>query len=397
MTSYFSPKRSISAGIDIGSSKVCCWIVKNDNIIGIGQSASRGFFSGQITDLMALEEDISKALIEAERGAGIRVNDAILTFNSSVFQSRQVEIEISTSDGVVSPSDIAKISASAYSKSKLSYPIHIIPVEYMVDGQRRIKNPVGMIGKNLSGMVHVVTISTTTLKSILSCLKKCQVNVRDIISSGYSSALACLVEDEKELGSTVIDIGAGGTTIASFIEKKLVFLDFVPLGGKHITQDIARGMDSPIDCSERLKILYGAAVPSQNDYKEMLSVQVLGDTNSVSVARSFLINIIQARSDEIFYFARKRIEKIEPLYAFASNRVVITGGASKLPGIKEQASRILEKPVRTARPIHPTLRIGEEFSSIVGIFSYDKLSEGVDSNNRNSFFASISSWLKKKI
>ncbi|WP_236865403.1 cell division protein FtsA [Candidatus Hydrogenosomobacter endosymbioticus] len=405
---FSSIRRHTVAAVDIGSSKVCCWIANIDDkfrIFGSGRSLSRGFSCGRIVDIPSMEADIALAVDSAESAAKTRIHEVVLSINFCDIASRYSSVRSKIQDGIVKTGDVSKIIEQAMSQAKNHSTLHVLATEFSVDDQRNVKNPVGMIGNTLYGNIHTVHCSLQMLSSVYACFNRRHISIKDVAASGYCAGLACTVNDEQDLGITVIDIGHSSTTVTSFFEKNIVFCGFVPIGGSHITQDIARGLDTSIAHAERLKILYGAAIPSQDDHKEVLSVETLGDSDdqTSTVSRSFLINVIQARTHEILSYSKAQLEKASSICRFAASRIALTGGTSRLPGIREQAIRILESPVRIAKPLYiedaPSL--GGEFSAIAGALmyakspSFQKTYMGVHTSKNP--FSSLSSLLKRNL
>ena len=265
----------ILAGIDIGSTKLCCWIsLPEENgifkIIGSSCAQTKGFFGGHITDIQNLEAIFYPVLNEAEKCAGTKISDIFLTFSAPFFKSKYHTINLCIPDEIISEQNLSEISSSPVLKLPQYYPLHIIPLEFQVDSQKKIKNPIKMAGNTLSSKVHVIYAPEITIKTFIASFRRCNVNVKEIIPAGFSSSLSCLVPDEKTMGSTLIDIGAGTTSISIFVENRLTFIFSLPIGSAHITQDIARGLETPMDHAERLKILYGSALSGPEDYREMI-------------------------------------------------------------------------------------------------------------------------------
>lgn len=402
----------IVAGIDIGSAKICCWIAEineggSHNILGTSYVSSEGMSSGKITDISALEENLSSAIDEAEKEAGISVRDVFVSVKTPCFGTSRMTAEINLSDTPISDYDVERLMRNDCLKREGYEAIHVVPLSFCVDRKTQVENPRGMSGKVLSGDFFVMHAPHTFLKGIFTCFFRCQVGVRRIMCSGYSAALACLVPDEQELGSSVIDIGADGTSITSFAEGKCVSSHLIPLGSRHITRDVARGLDTPLAHAERLKILYGSALPLPNDYKELVPVIPLGDLESgeiSQIARSFLINVIQARTEEILISVKRKLIEISSQNRFAIQRIVITGGGSLLPGIRELAQRILGAQIRMGHPVlvdDVRLKRGD-LSSVSGLFVYaSQMPKFLSSRGGLCYlvntFSTFSSWLRKKL
>jgi cell division protein FtsA len=230
--------------------------------------------------------------------------------------------------------------------------LHAIPVSYAIDNARGIRDPRGMYGDRLGVELHLVTAGAGAVRNLRTCIRRCHLDVEGFIAAAYAAGLASLVPDEMELGATVIDMGAGTTSIAVFIEGKMVFTDTLPVGGAHVTKDIASGLTTPLTHAERMKTLYGSALPDIADERELIDVPQIGEDNSEHpnhVPKSLLTGIIQPRIEEIFELVRSRLEA-GGFDRIAGRRVVLTGGASQLQGVRDLAQLVLDKQVRLARP-----------------------------------------------
>jgi cell division protein FtsA len=210
-----------------------------------------------------------------------------------------------------------------------------------------------MFGERLGVDMHVVTAAAGAVRNLTSCVARCHLDIRALVVSPYAAGLAALVDDERDLGVTVIDMGGGTTTIAVFFDGNLVFTDSVPVGGGHVTNDIARGLSTPIAHAERMKTLYGSAISSLSDEREMISVPQVGeedDGQANHVPKSLLVGIIAPRLEETFELVRNRLES-SGFDKIVGRRIVLTGGACQLPGTRELAALILDKQIRVGRPL----------------------------------------------
>lgn len=254
--------------------------------------------------------------------------------------------------------------------------IHTIPVGYRIDGQDGIRDPRGMVGQQLDVGIHMVTADLGPLQNIASCIERSHLDIVALGSSPYAAGLACLVEDEMDLGCTVIDMGAGVTSFAVFQGGAMIYSDAIPAGGAHVTNDIAKGLTCSNADAERLKTLYGSAMVTSGDESELIEVPQLGETDRHApnhIPRSLLIGIIQPRPEENFEIVRGRIR--DPgVSHMVGRRVVLTGGGSQMPGIRELAQSILDKQVRLGRPLRlsslPDGVSGPAFATTAGLLTY---------------------------
>ena len=357
------PKKAAHGGViaalDVGTTKVCCFIARADDpgaikIIGVGHQSSQGVRGGTIIDMEDAEAAIGNAVHAAEQMAGVTIRDVFVNISGGHPTSQMLGVEVAVLDQEVTEVDLRRALAQGRAQHRIpeNEVIHAIPVSYSLDGNRGIKDPRGMFGDRLGVQLHVVTAHSGPLRNLQTCVARSHLDIEGMAVSPYASGLACLVEDELDLGVTCIDMGGGTTTIAVFSEGNLVYTDCVSVGGSHVTNDIARGLTTPVGHAERMKILYGNAMSSSSDAREMIDVPLVGEDDRLQanqVPRSLLIGIIQPRLEEIFELVRSRLEQGGMAKA-AGRRVVLTGGAAQLPGTRELAQLVLDKQVRIGRP-----------------------------------------------
>jgi len=357
-----SPRAASSlpvAAVDVGTTKVCCFIARPEGdqprVIGIGHQISRGVKNGAIVDIEAASHSIATAVNAAEQMAGEQIEEVVVNLSGGIGPSRLVKAEIAVNGREITDSDMRRVLELGY---RLKEPadrtvIHSVPVGFSIDGSRGIRDPRGMFGQKLGVNVNVVTAASTGLRNLASCIGRCHLEIAGLVVSPYAAGLAALVDDESELGVTVIDMGGGATTIAVFFDGNLVFTDGVPVGGGHVTNDIARGLSTPIADAERMKTLHGSAIASPADEREMISVPQVGeddDGQATNVPKSLLVGIIAPRIEETFELARDRLES-SGFDKIVGRQIVLTGGASQLPGVRELAGIILDKKIRIGRPL----------------------------------------------
>ncbi|MEC9454569.1 MAG: cell division protein FtsA, partial [Pseudomonadota bacterium] len=231
--------------------------------------------------------------------------------------------------------------------------VHAVSTAYDLDGSRGIRDPKGMFGDQLRVQLHMVSVAHGAFRNLLSCISRCDLDLEAPVISAYASGLACLVEDEKDLGVTIIDMGCGGTGLASFSGGEFTWTATVPLGGAHVTNDIAHGLTTPVANAEHMKRLYASAIGGPADSREMIEVPQLGEPELLSarqIPRSLLTGIVRPRLEETFELVRDYIDS-SGVAGASSRRIVLTGGASQLQGVGDLASEILEKQVRLAQPL----------------------------------------------
>jgi cell division protein FtsA len=323
-------------------------------VIGVGHQVSKGIKNGNIVDMVAVEDSIRTTVEAAEQMAGENVRDVVLCVSGGVPKSKLISFDVAISGHEISDVDLKRALDPTWLYSQQvddRQIIHTVPVAYSIDGNPGVKDPRGMYGEKLGVNMHVITASAGALRNITACVNRCHLDVESQVVAPYAAGLACLVEDEKELGVISIDMGGGTTDISVFFDGEVVYTDSVPLGGNHVTNDIARGLSTPVAYAERMKTLYGSAVPSPSDDQEVIKVPLVGeeDDGENQISRSMLVGIIRPRIEEIYELVR---EKLEPtgFEKAGARRVVLTGGASQLTGVRELAAEMMDKQVRLGRP-----------------------------------------------
>jgi len=371
------------ATLDVGTTKVACFIARAADdgalkVLGIGHHWSRGIRNGAVVDMEGAEASIRAAVEAAEQMADERVQGVVVNLSGGQPASTAVTVEVSIHGHEIGESDIRRILdlARDHTATEDRELIHAIPVGYTVDGNDGVRDPRGMFGARLAVTVHQVAAATGPARNLATVVQRCHLDIETRVVAAYASGLACLVDDEKDLGVTCIDMGGGTTTIAVFEGGHLVHTDSIPLGGMHVTNDIARGLSTPLAQAERLKTLYGSAVSTPSDDREILKVPLVGedeDGAANQVPRSTLVHIVRPRLEETFELVRGQIEAAG-FDRMASRRVVLTGGASQLQGVRELAALVLDKQVRLGRPagFHglPESTSGPAFATCAGLLRY---------------------------
>jgi len=376
------PRGSLLAGIDIGSTKVCCFIGRVDGaeprILGIGHQVSRGLKGGSIVNLDEVSNSIRSAVHAAEEMADETIERAVVSLTAGFGPSRMVKAEIGIGGREISDGDMRHVLERGYAmrESGDRQVIHSFPVGFSIDDSRGIRDPRGMIGSRLGVNMHLVAAGGAAVRNHSSAVARAMLEVDTFVVSPYAAGLACLVEDEMNLGVTVIDMGGGTTTIGVFVGGNLVFADTVPVGGGHVTNDIARGLSTPLAHAERMKALFGSAIASTLDEREMIAVPQIGeeeDGHANHVPKSMLVRIIAPRIEETFEMVRNRLEA-GGSDKIAGRRVVLTGGACQLHGARELAGLILDKQVRIGRPLRvrglAESTHGPAFSTAAGLLHF---------------------------
>jgi len=384
------PRTGMVAALDVGTTKVCCLIArpqmergddgaKRPRIVGVGHQVSQGLRNGAVIDLDEAETSIRAVVEAAEQMAGENIDKVVVNLSGGKQRSRLIAYEIAISGHEIGDADIRRVldpANLAGEKPEDREFIHTIPVGYTVDGNRGVIDPRGMFGERLGVNTHIITALRGPLRNLETAVSRCHLGIEDTVVSAYASALGCLTEDEKKMGVTCLDMGGGTTSAAVFFDGELVHTDTVPLGSTHVTNDIARGLVTPLVHAERMKTLYGNVLPSTNDDRQIIQVPAMGDEAAVdgnSVPRSMLVGIVRPRIEETFELMRDRLRE-SGFDKVAGRGMVLTGGASQLAGIQEIASRILDKQIRLGRPLPmdgmPEAATGPTFATCIGLLRY---------------------------
>ena len=404
----------IIVGLDIGSGKVCTVVgeLGEDDqieIIGIGTAPSLGIRKGVIIDLDQAIQSVKESIVNAERMAGIRINSAFVSIAGSHITSVNSKgvIAISGESPEITESDIEKVieAAKAGIVSSEKELIHTLSREFIVDGQSGISDPLGMSGARLECKVHIITGSITAVQNLIKCVEEARLDIEEIIFGTLASSNAILSNAEKELGILLIDIGAGTTEIAIFVEGGLAYSAVLPVGGVQITNDLAVGLRTSIEEAEKIKISYGSAVENSASPEKLIEISGTNGKEKHNVSKKFLVEIIEPRVSEIFNFVGMEVKK-SGCYNMIPGGIVITGGSSLLPGISEVAEQVLNLPSRLGRP-HYEGELADmindpSYSEAIGLLSFatEKYSIGrsFQSTKRKigvkNIFTRIISWLK---
>ncbi|HEX3413557.1 MAG TPA: cell division protein FtsA [Stellaceae bacterium] len=352
------PRGTLITALDIGTTKICCFIARVEDdrprVLGIGHQISRGVRNGRIVDLEATGTSVLNAVHAAEEMAGETIQRVVVNLSGGFSASRIIKAEIGITGREITDAEMRRALEHGYVMREPGdrQIIHSVPVGFSVDDSRGIRDPRGMLGERLGVNMHVVTASAASVRNHTAAVGRSHLEVEALVVSPYASGLSCLVEDEIGLGVTVIDMGGGTTTIGVFFDGNLIFADYIPVGGMHVTNDIARGLSTGIAHAERMKTLFGTAISASTDEREMIAVSQIGEEDEGHVnhvPKSLLVGIIAPRIEETFELVRNRLEA-SGFDKVAGRRVVLTGGACQLHGAREFAGLILDKQVRMGRP-----------------------------------------------
>jgi cell division protein FtsA len=354
-----NPRAGPFGVLDIGSTKIACLIGRTESdgtlrALGSGFTRSRGVRGGGITDLDEAERAIRAAVALAEEMADYRLRSVTVNLSCGQPESRLFNVQWPVGGRQVSEADVRRVITEGRARAVTDGReiIHSLPVSFAVDETTGVADPRGHHCDQLSSRLHLVDALSTALRNLGAAVGRCDLEISEVVSAPFASGLSCLVDDERDLGATVIDMGGGTTSLAVFGEGQLLHTAQVPVGGLHVTRDIAGVLSTPIDNAERLKTLYGNAHASPDDDREILAVQQIGeeDHQFAKIPRSMVVGIIKPRLEETFEMIRDRLDGAG-LGRAAGSRVVLAGGASQLVGVRDLAARVLNRPVRLGRPV----------------------------------------------
>ncbi|HXW40319.1 MAG TPA: cell division protein FtsA [Xanthobacteraceae bacterium] len=423
-----SPRRSaLVAALDVGSSKVVCLIARLRphgpqqvltrrshaiEIVGFGHTGARGMKAGSVVNLAQAEEAIRQAVDAAERMAAVEIESVVLSLSAGRLASELFAADVDLVGSSVSEGDIARVLAagSRHSLRDGRAVLHSLPVGYSIDGVDGIRDPRGMLGSRFGVDMHVATTDIAAARNLMLAVERCHLDVEAMVASPYVAALAVLADDEADLGSAVVDMGAGTTTIAVFLNGRLIHLEGFALGGHHVTMDIARGLNARVADAERIKTLYGTVLGGGSDERDMVTVPPLSEDErdqAQFVPRAALVGIVKPRVEEILEMIRDRLAA-SPIAAERRGHVILTGGASQLTGLPDLASRILGRPARIGRPLGiagvPDAAKGPAFAVAAGLLVYPQAAhlEHFDARRKRQlmtgtggYFARVGRWLRE--
>jgi cell division protein FtsA len=368
--------------LDIGTTKVVCIIGRTESdgssrVLGFGWQRGRGVRGGSIIDIDEAERAIRAAVGQAENEADVRLRAVTVNLSCGQPESRLFNVQWPVGGRAVTEADIRRVvlEGRARAVSEGREIIHSLPLTFVADGAEGVQDPRGLHCEILSARLHVLDALRTALLTLGACVARCDLDIAELVSAPMAAGIATLVEDERQLGATVLDMGGGTTGMAVFAEGQLLHTAQLPIGGTHVTNDIARVLSTPVAHAERLKTLYGSAQASPDDEREMLPVPLVGEDEAqfAKVPRSMVVNIIKPRLEETFEMVKERLDG-SGLGRVAGSRVVLTGGASQLSGVREMAARILGRQVRPGKPAPlrglPDSASGPAFATAAGLLAW---------------------------
>jgi len=347
---------NLYTGIDVGTTKICTLVAQeledgSLQIIGVGIEPSRGLRRGVVVNVEEAARAIAASVDKAQRTAGYEIASAVISLAGAQVSSINSRGVVGVAGEIIAQEDVARASEAARA---IAVPydrqiVHVLPRGFVVDGQEGIRNPVGMHGFRLEMETHIITASSTALRNLAQCVQICGVEVEGFVLNPIASAEAVLRDTERDMGVGVVDIGGGTTDLALYHEGTVSHTAVLPVGGNHVTADIAHGLRMPAEVAESIKLAHGHSLAPEITPGESFMVRLFGEEAPVQVLRSDLVSIIQPRMEEIFSMVLQEIERVGMLNYLPAG-VVLTGGASLLPGVRSLASQTLGLPVRVAGP-----------------------------------------------
>ena len=403
---------NIICGLDIGTSNTRAVIAQirfdqeKPQVLGVGQTLSFGLRRGIVVDIAETANSIKQAIEEAEKAANVSIESALVNIGGNHITCRFSKgvVAVSRADGEISEEDKDRAIKAA---KTIQIPqnrelLHVIPRHFTVDEEKFIKDPVGMSGVRLEADTLLIEGSTPFIKNLTKSLHEAEIGIDNLVLSNLASAKAVLSKRQKELGVLVLDFGGGTTGFTVFEEGDIVHACVLPIGGSHITNDLAIGLRTSVDVAEKLKTEYGSALPEEVGKKEIIDLAKLGGEEE-EVSRKYVAEIIQARLGEIFDLANRELKRIDRQGLLPAG-VILVGGGAKIPGVAEMAKQELKLPTQIGFPVNIEgilNRIDDPaFSTVIGLVLWGIKGSGFKAPRSRGFsgfgsgVSKIQRWLK---
>ena len=404
--------KKLIVGLDIGTSKVVAIVgeISLDGdleIVGIGSSPSKGMKKGVVVNIESTVQSIQRAAEEAELMAGCQIHSVYVGIAGSHIRSLNSHGIVAIKDKEVYRADLERVidAAQAVAIPADQKILHILPQEYVIDDQGGIKEPLGMSGVRLEAKVHLVTCAVNAAQNIEKCIRRCGLEVEEIILEQLASSYSVLTDDERELGVCMVDIGGGTTDIAIFTEGSIRHTGVIPIAGDQVTNDIAMALRTPTQHAEEIKIKYACALTQLAGPDETIKVPSVGDRPPRDLSRQSLAEVVEPRYDELFTLVQAELRR-SGYEDMVPAGVVLTGGTSKMEGVVELAEEIFHMPVRvgypqTVRGLNDIVR-NPIYATSVGLLQYGmehrndggKTSSAKSSGTSESFWSRVKAWLQ---
>lgn len=414
-SSGWTTRNRIIGLLDVGSSKVACLVAApvrsaapgRHRILALAQHASRGMRAGVVTDLEEAEHSVRAAVAEAERQAGVELDEVAVAIACGRLTSSVFTANADVETGVVSDDDISRLmgGARAYAERDGRSLVHMNRIALRVDGAPGGADPRGMAAERISAAIHAVTADEAPIRNLLAVVERARLTPAGVAIAPFLSALVATTPEERRIGVTCIDIGGGTTKLATFADGGLINVDVIPVGGNHITVDIARALQTPLAEAERIKALYGTLAVAPSDAHELVSYPLAGEEEGASseTTRAELAAIVRDRVTALAGLVSERLQRSGAL-AFAGDRVVLTGGVSQLPGIAGFLAGVMGQPVRVSPPQPlagwPEGECGPAFSTVAGLLLAVEQGGGVMTCRRREtraagYLGRVGAWIRE--
>lgn len=375
----------IVVGIDIGTTKICTLLARLEGesdmrILGVGIEPAQGIKKGTVVDIGAASQSISRSIEKAQRTSGLEITSALVSLAGSHVSAMNSRGVVGINGGVITEDDVYRAldAAQAVAMPHNREIIHVIQRGFTVDGQDGIQTPVGFSGFRLEVEAHIITAASATVENLRQCVQSCGVDVLAFVLNPLASAEVVLNKTEREMGVCVCDIGGGTSDLALYINGDVWHTNVLPVGGNHITQDIAIGLRIPPEQAEQIKKQYGYAIKADVGEDEFFTLKTFGDDQPQQISHRDLAHIIEARVEETFQLLHQEIRR-SGYDSLLPAGMVLTGGTSLLPGIRQVASRVLNMPVRIARPENLVGLVDQlqspAYATSVGLLKWSELME----------------------
>ncbi len=403
--------RSLIVGLDIGTSKVVALVGEIGldgaiEVVGLGSHPSRGLKKGVVVNIESTVQSIQRAVEEAELMAGCEIHSVFAGIAGSHVRSLNSHGVVAIRDREVSEIDVTHVidAAKAVAIPADQRILHVLPQEYIIDGQEGIRDPIGMSGVRLEAKVHIVTGADSAAQNIIKCVQRCGLTVEDVVLEQLASSHACLTEDEKELGVCLVDIGGGTTDLAVFSQGAIRHTAVIPIAGDQVTNDIAVSMRTPTHYAEDIKVRYACALSQLANSDESIEVPSVGDRPARRLARQTLAEVVEPRYEELFGLIRDELRRSGFEEVIAAG-IVLTGGSARMEGAIDLAEEIFHMPVRLGLPQQQVKGLAEVvqnpiYSTAVGLLLHARENtQGTArgralSNNVQGIFDRMQSWFK---
>ncbi len=399
--------RSLIVALDVGTSKIVAVVAEINpegtayEIIGFGQVPSKGLRRGVVVDIELAVQSIQRVLEEAELMANVKIREVVTGIAGSHVRSKNSHGMVAIQNKEVTPGDVERVleTARAVNIPNDEQVLHVLTQEFIIDGQEDVREPVGMSGLRMEVRVHIITGSVSATQNIMRCIRRCGLEVSDLILQPLASARSVVTHDEKDLGVCLVDIGGGTTDIAVFVKGAIRHTAVIPLGGDQITSDIAMALRTPLAAAEEIKIQQGCALRQLVEGDQKVAVPGVGERGMRQMARQTLVEVIEPRVEEMFSLVLTELRTSRQLDLIPSG-VVLTGGSSAMEGMLELGEEIFHVPVRLGVPFYrgPLADVVRkpQFATVMGLLAFGFEEHQKAQGGRSSLLTLGYSWERIK-